>query len=134
MSQVLVIDDKIEVRISLRAILEEGGYQVVEAKNGADAINQIQNNPQGYDMIITDIMMPEVDGVELMTALKIMNVDTPVLAMSGGGYAMDAQMMLKAASQVADHILSKPFTSDELFRAVAIANENKRKGVSNGTR
>lgn len=132
MSNFLIVDDKPEVRLSLRLLLEEAGHSVREFEGGEDAIQEIQENLSAYDMVITDIMMPDVDGVQLMTALRIMNADTPVLAISGGGHAMDAQAMLTAASQVADHILKKPFTADELYEAVNIANENKRKGASNG--
>ncbi|MEM6780347.1 MAG: response regulator [Pseudomonadota bacterium] len=125
MSTILIVDDKMEVRLSLRAILEDDGHTIHEAENGNQAIQTVQSDDQKFDMIITDIMMPEVDGIEFMTALKIMNSQAPVLAISGGGYSMDAHEMLGAASNVADHILTKPFTPGELHEAVKVANQNK---------
>lgn len=118
MPKILVIDDKPEVRLSVKAILEDEGYDIDEAVNGLDALNKLQGENYSTDMVITDIMMPELDGIEFMTALQIMNTKTPVLAISGGGHAMDANEMLNAASQVADHVLTKPFTPTELIDAI----------------
>lgn len=127
--KIFIVDDKPEVRLSLKLILEDAGYTIEEASNGKEAIQVLQENGHDYDLVITDIMMPEVDGVELMTALRIMNSQIPVLAVSGGGYTMDAQEMIGAALQVSDHILKKPFTPDELTEAIQITLDNKKQGA-----
>ena len=125
MTNILIVEDKLEVRISLRVLLEEEGYEVVEANNGKEGLAYINDNGEDIDAVITDIMMPEVDGIEFMTALKIMTVDFPVLVISGGGYQMEASEVLEAAAQLADNVLKKPFTQDELVSALKVATDNK---------
>jgi len=127
MPKILVVDDKMEVRICVKAILEDAGYEIDEAENGLVALNKMQDVNYNTDLIVTDIMMPELDGIEFMTALKIMDRKIPVLAISGGGHAMDANEMLNAANQVADHILTKPFTPTELLSAIRTATHNLKK-------
>lgn len=127
MHKILVVDDKIDVRICVKAILEDAGYQIDEAENGLEALNKVQNGDYNADLIVTDIMMPELDGIEFMTALQIMDRKIPILAISGGGHAMDANEMLNAAGQVANHVLTKPFTPDELLSAIESADQNLRK-------
>lgn len=121
MGDILIVEDKPEVRLSLKLMLEESGHTVHEVSSGADALTAIQSRPTCFTAIITDIMMPGVDGVELMTALKIMRCTSAVLAISGGGYQMDAGQILNHAATLADGYLKKPFTAKELEAALETA-------------
>lgn len=123
MPRVLVVDDRLDVRMSLEAILEFAGYELVSAENGRvalDVLNRDMSENKKFDLVITDVMMPELDGIELMTAIRVGYSDKspPIMVISGGGYNMAADDLLEAANRMADHVLRKPFTAEELIEAV----------------
>ena len=123
MPRILVVDDRLDVRMSLEAILEFAGYELVSAENGKvalDVLNRDMSENKLFDLVITDVMMPELDGIELMTAIRVGYSDKspPIMVISGGGYNMAADDLLEAANRMADHVLRKPFTAEELIEAV----------------
>lgn len=83
MSTILVIDDDEQFNLMLKSALEIKGYDVETASNGRDAKALYQNNK--YDVIITDIIMPDVDGYEVILDLRRLNMSDRTIAVSGGG-------------------------------------------------
>ena len=83
MTRILVVDDNAGVRTSARALLEAAGFQVVEAESGAAALRVLRS--EGADVVLTDIFLPDTDGIELSHALRRDSPDLPIVAMSGGG-------------------------------------------------
>lgn len=83
MSTILIIDDDEQFNLMLKSALEIKGYKVETAKNGREAKSLYQNNT--YDVIITDIIMPDVDGYEVLLDLRRMGLSSRTIAVSGGG-------------------------------------------------
>ena len=116
MATILVIDDDASIRRSLRRIHELDGYQVREAQNGSTALDP--EAVADLDLVITDIYMPEMDGIEFLIRFRDLFPSTPVIAISGGGYAAK-EFVLKDASMIgANATLSKPLTVDGVLGAV----------------
>lgn len=115
-SMILLIDDEKPFRNLLKQVLSMAGYDVVEAANGAEGINRFYERPA--DMIITDIIMPEKDGIETMIELKKAHPGVKLIAMSGGGwYGTDIDFDM--AKKLGARTLDKPFTLQKLLDAVA---------------
>ncbi len=119
MATILVIDDDPDLLASARRALERAGYDVRTAANGSEALRHFAGDPT--DLVVTDILMPDMDGIEFIMRLRATFPETPIIAMSGGG--MLPKDTLLAASQVlgAVHTLSKPFAAEQLTACVAHA-------------
>jgi len=115
MSHILVIDDDEALRPMLGLALERNGHQVSLAENGATGIIQyIASSP---DLVITDIIMPEKEGVETIRELRSRDPGVKIIAMSGGGPRSDVS--LKMCNQLGVYCtLAKPFTLETLIEAV----------------
>ena len=114
MARILVIDDDVAVRATLCHVLERSGYETVEAGDGREAIRLLE----GIDLIITDLLMPEVDGVDLLGMLRREGRTTPVIAMSGGG-KVDSKSYLDVARALGAYAaIAKPFDLDHLLATV----------------
>lgn len=111
---VLVVDDESAIRRFAVRILERGGYGVVEARDGAEALELITQGNTSFEVVVSDIVMPRLNGVELMRALSVSHPDLPVILMSG--YATVALVQLGIAAPCA--ILAKPFPSERLLEEV----------------
>ncbi len=116
MAQILIIDDEDELRSMLRQMLEHAGHEVSEAVNGAIGIEMCERRMP--DLIITDIIMPEKEGIETIITLRRADPTLPIIAISGGG-RLDATDFLTMAKKLgAHHTLTKPFRRDKLLEAV----------------
>lgn len=114
MAIILVIDDEKAVRDTMRRLLERRGHEVREAANGREALKA----PPDYDLVITDINMPEMDGIEVIMALAERRPGLPVIAISGGG-RLPKDLLLSSADMLgAVQTLPKPFDLTELNEAV----------------
>ncbi len=113
MKRILLVDDVPAVRLSIRATLEAAGYQVLEASDGKEALSLLDS--QVVDLIVTDLWMPNLDGVELLKCLRAANANIRVIAISGGGMRkpIDVSAAL-AQTWGADAVLYKPFDNDDL--------------------
>lgn len=116
MARILVVDDVRGVRRSVVAILTRAGHEVSEADNGATGLAMIERDP--FDIVVTDILMPEADGSELIAALRRRPGAPKVIAMSGGGSLVRTEDALVYARQAADAALEKPFDADDLLAVV----------------
>jgi DNA-binding NtrC family response regulator len=112
---VLVVDDETAVRRFACRVLDRAGYGVLEATDGAEALELIQSGSAALEAVVSDIVMPRMNGVELMQALALSQPDLPVILMSG--YATEALIELGIASPCS--ILPKPFSAERLLAEVS---------------
>ena len=112
---ILLIDDEENFRSVIRQVLVNAGFEVIEADNGAQGIQYFYEKPA--DMIITDIIMPEKEGIETIIELKKSFPNVKLIAMSGGGwYGTDIDFDM--AKKLGAKTLDKPFALQELLDAV----------------
>ena len=117
MASILVVDDEAEIRNVIRVTLEGAGHTVEDAANGAIGLNVLAG--ASFDLIITDILMPEMEGIETIRTVRKSGCMVPILAITGGG-SMDADGLLLAVKHLgATRGLAKPFRHSELLRVVA---------------
>lgn len=118
MFRVLVIEDNRDMRDLLRVILEGAGYAVDLAEDGEAGLNALRSRPA--DLIVTDIFMPNRDGLELIPQLRADYPAAKVLAISGGGLLVKGAGYLDTAREIGAHsILAKPFDRQDLLRAAS---------------
>lgn len=112
MAIILLVDDDPLLCSTVAAALKTEGHDVMQAGDGAKALHHF--NQRRPDLVITDIFMPERDGLETIIAVRKLQPSVPVIAMSG--QAQDSALYLHVAHKLgAQHILPKPFTLDELL-------------------
>ena len=117
MARILIIDDDDHIRKMLRIMLENAGYNEVEdAENGYIGMKLIRKNP--FDLVITDIVMPEKEGIETIMELRRDFPAVKIIAMSGGGKIGPETYLEMAGHLGAGKALAKPFQQAELFDAV----------------
>jgi CheY-like chemotaxis protein len=120
---IMVVDDNPDIITIVRTILEGKGFNVLSASSGAECLEVLKN--QKPDLIVLDIMMPEMDGLEVLTRLKAMSefTNVPVVLLTAkvqyedvlGGYKLGA-----------DYYITKPFTSTQLINGInLLLGENK---------
>jgi CheY-like chemotaxis protein len=119
MSRILLIDDDDLTRGAVHKMLERAGYTVQSTANGREALEWYRNDP--VDLVITDLIMPDTDGLEIIQELRRTHPAARILAISGGG-RVDAQEYLSVARKFgAVQVLSKPFSNQDLRQAVETA-------------
>ncbi len=116
MAKILVIDDMDGVRRAISSVLRREGHYVDEASNGQEGQNAIERDK--YDLIITDMFMPEKDGFDVMLHVQAKDNHLPVIVISGGGAALTADWALTGAEAFASATLKKPFKTEELLDVV----------------
>ena len=107
MCRILVVDDDEEYTQSIKELIEADGYEVVICNNGRDALTMQALNP--FDIIVTDIIMPEVDGLEVIIQVSKSHPSTKLIAISGGGLLHATDLLFMAKHLGASSVLSKPF-------------------------
>lgn len=112
MTTALVVDDESLVRGLLRQILGRLGVTVVEAVDGVDGLDKFK--AQAFDLVLCDLIMPRMDGIEAIAGMRRIAPDTPIVAMSGGGRKHAIEILQVAGGMGADHTISKPFTLDQI--------------------
>ena len=116
MRKILIVDDEQLIREGLKIALEQEGYLVQIAEDGRDALKIMESYKP--DVIVTDIIMPEKDGIELIINIRKTNKDMRIIAISGGG-RISAKDHLRIASKLgADCIITKPFSAKELIARI----------------
>ena len=111
--RILLAEDEISIARALKLMLEKNQYTVDMVHNGAEALDFIHSVP--YDALVLDIMMPEMDGIELLTAVRKMGIKTPALFLTAKGEIEDRVAGLDAG---ADDYLPKPFATSEFLARV----------------
>lgn len=123
MATILIIDDFEPVRSMLKITLEKAGYDVYLASDGVSGIQKYKDSPA--DVVITDIVMPEKEGIETMMDIRALSSEVKIIAISGGG-RIPAKEYLKLANTFgADRVFAKPVDPDELISALEELTGNK---------
>ncbi len=116
MPKILIIDDEAPVRKMLSKLLTTHNYETLEAENGKVGIKLY--NEHHPDLIITDLIMPEKEGMECIRELKKINPDIKIIAISGGGVT-NSDIYLKVAKKLgAIRTFSKPIRNNDLIKAI----------------
>src|SRR5450432_3918998 len=116
-SYILLIDDEALVRQTLTQVLENEGYEVHCAPEGREGLRAFHKRQP--DLVISDIIMPEMEGIETIMELRILSRDCPIIAISGGGRLGKADFLAVAKKLGATATLNKPFETEDLLRTVA---------------
>ncbi len=116
MAKILIVDDDPDVCFVLKKLLERKGHEAVTSLNGLEALKCLERSP--FDVVITDLIMPEMDGIELIMKMRVGYPSQKVIAISGGG-RIDAGAYLKMAKLMkVTHAFQKPIKADELLIAI----------------
>jgi DNA-binding NtrC family response regulator len=120
--KILVIDDESIVRTSCNRALSPEGYEVKLSQNGADALKMLEE--ESFDLVLTDLKMPDIDGIEVLKMIKERWPQTEVIVVTG---YQTVDTAVKSIKLGAFDYIEKPFTPDSLIAAVnnAIANRKK---------
>jgi CheY-like chemotaxis protein len=126
MQRILVIDDERDVRDSVKCVLDLAGYEVLTAENVPEALEQLKRTPM--DLVITDIIMPKMNGVQAIESIRRAFPLVRIVAISGGGNfgvagyqptAIATNAYLRSAEEAGAHVvLTKPFELDDLIEVV----------------
>lgn len=116
MAKILLIDDMKGVRRTVSAVLKRAGHTVTEADDGGAGLQLLRS--ERFDLVITDMLMPKQDGMEVLLFLEQQPNRPRVLAISGGGSQVSADEAFLLARSKADATLAKPFDNSELLAAV----------------
>lgn len=132
MPRILVIDDEQLLRSTVVTILMRAGFSVEEASDGQAGIAMFRKNTP--DVVLTDIFMPNRDGLEIIKELKHSSPGTKIIAMTGGGSQRMMEMASAAKVLGADHVLDKPFENETLLAAInAVLESPPPPGNQRGT-
>jgi CheY-like chemotaxis protein len=113
---ILVVDDESELREIIRHVLTAAGHRVTEAANGAEGIKIFGR--EHFDIVVTDVIMPEKDGMQVISELRKKSPGVKIIAMSGGGHVPREQYLKLAKALGAQVVLEKPFNNKALLEAV----------------
>jgi DNA-binding response OmpR family regulator len=114
--KVLVIDDEPAVRYAVTRVLESNGYEVTTAPDGVQGMVQFRSSHP--DLVITDLIMPEQEGMQTIKQIRQADAEVKILAISGGGRLVNVDFLQVAKRLGADEILPKPFDATELLSTV----------------
>ena len=112
--RLLIIDDAEEILTALTNFFTQKNYEVISASNGLDGLKHIEAKDAAFDLIITDLVLPNISGVAIISIVKKKFPDTPVIAITGWGEHPES--LAKEAH--ADYVLEKPFKLPELEQMV----------------
>jgi CheY-like chemotaxis protein len=116
MSRILVVDDNTSMREAICEMLRQAGYEAISVEHGRLAAQIHRNEP--VDLIITDLFMPDTDGLEIIYHFRHEFPDVKIIAISGGGSRGLVELLSVAKRMGAQRALMKPFTWEDLFAAV----------------
>jgi two-component system alkaline phosphatase synthesis response regulator PhoP len=119
---ILLVEDEENLHEALKLNLELEGYEVTSSFTGGDALQKIQD--EYFDLLILDVMLPEVDGISITETIRVQNNDVPILILSARNTSSDRVLGLKKG---ADDYLTKPFNLEELLlRVQKLIEKNKK--------
>ena len=118
--KILIVDDEVSIVNLMNSMLSANGYEAISATNGKEGLEQY--NKEHPDLVITDIIMPDMEGIELIRNLRKLDKDLPVVVMSGNP---TGQQFLKTAALLgAKSTLNKPFSTAELLNIISEIENN----------
>lgn len=116
MQRILIIEDDPDIRTMLKRMLELKKYEVAVSANGVEGLALY--TPESFDLVITDLVMPEKEGIETISALKKINSQVKIIAISGGGHGGLENYLQMAKLFGAQYAIAKPFDMATLLSAV----------------
>ena len=116
MPNILIIDDNEDLRDTLVVLLQDEGYSTTVAPDGADGVRAFTEARP--DLVITDVVMPDTDGIETIRTIRSLDPNARIIAMSGGSLISNDYYLRMAKSLGAMAILSKPFEVEELVKLI----------------
>lgn len=116
-TKILVIDDDEDLRQAMVQCLRNKGYLVTEASNGEEGLRRYRRDR--FDLVVTDIVMPDKEGLGTIMELLALNPAQKIIAVSGGGYASSTEYLDYAREFGARRVLSKPFTLEKFLLTLA---------------
>jgi phosphoserine phosphatase RsbU/P len=119
---ILIADDEQNTLMTLQFILEVADYRVTTADNGREALDKVLDSGSPVDLLITDIQMPGLTGLELMDELNRLKIGVPFLAITGYG---NKELIAELTSRGCHKYLDKPIDEEELVECVAMLLEDK---------
>jgi two-component system response regulator AtoC len=119
MAHILLVDDDPQIRRVIETILSLENHEVCCASDGSEALQLIQQVP--FDLVITDLIMPETEGLAMIREVRKTHPALYIIAMTGGGYGSAAEYLSWARALGVQQTLAKPFSRDEIVAAVAEA-------------
>lgn len=122
MSHILVIDDDVHIRELINIMLESEGHSVVLAEDGMVGLQLLEDDK--FDLIITDIIMPNQEGIETIVQIKQKNPEIKILAISGGGRIGSTDYLTLAENFGVDKTMSKPFYHKDFIDCIRDLLEN----------
>lgn len=126
---ILVADDEAAIVTLMRKWLTEAGHSVMCVSDGAEAVKLLKTH--AFDLAITDVVMPESDGLEVIGAVKHAQPAARILAISGGGKYVQGNDCLKMAKGLGAHaVVMKPFTWEQLLAGINQALPNQASAAS----
>ena len=114
--RILVADDDPGIRRILQIGLTKAGYEVAEARDGAEAMRLWRDD--GADLVISDIYMPDKDGLEVIRELRAKSPTTPIIAMTDGGRSKNLDPLRHSETFGASRTIAKPFTLEDMLAIV----------------
>ena len=117
MHKILVIDDDALIRNMVSSSLIKAGHDVECAENGVDGLKKAQENPP--ELVITDMLMPDMEGIETIMEMRSKNPNIGIIAMSGGGSTGNMDFLEMASRLGAQHVLKKPFKPSVLLDLIS---------------
>jgi DNA-binding response OmpR family regulator len=127
MAAILVIDDNAQLRLLMRRILAGAGHAVVEAADGDQGLAQFRVQP--FEIVVSDILMPNKEGIETIKELRALAPTLWIVATSGGGPNGNMMFLDFAKALGADMALPKPFRADELIAAIDARKQHPSFGL-----
>jgi DNA-binding NtrC family response regulator len=121
---ILIVDDEPNVRLMLETALQSAGYTVTLAEDGRAALEWLQKPDSACDLVVLDLMMPRMDGMELLRRLRAAGLAVPVVILTAHGSIPEA---VEAMKQGAIDFLTKPITPEALRRVVAEVIERHKR-------
>jgi DNA-binding response OmpR family regulator len=117
MANILIVEDEDMLASTLRAILTRAGHTVDTAPNGRAGLKQCSGS-SAYDLVITDLIMPEADGIGLIQSLRTASPALQIIAISGGGRTKNFDLLRMARKLGANEGIRKPFSGETILAAV----------------
>jgi two-component system alkaline phosphatase synthesis response regulator PhoP len=124
--RILLVEDEESIRAAIRINLELQGYEVIEATDGKQALKKV--DAQHFDLVILDVMLPEIDGFQVCERIRLTNVSLPIIFLTAKDTTLDKITGLKRG---ADDYLTKPFALEELL--LRVQNLLKRAAIQKET-
>jgi YesN/AraC family two-component response regulator len=116
MANILLVEDEQLVRETLSRAMESKGHMVVTAANGEEGLTKFSEGP--FDLVVTDIIMPDMEGIGMILEMRRKTPDAKIVAISGGGRTGNIDFLKAAKYLGAAEVLKKPIPLADLFRAI----------------